>query len=81
MTKRKRDEADEVVDAKRQRVHHKIKLGVTKLGHAFKVSKGFERQKLGRRQKAAVAENNEDDNKRIDSEITALKVRKLAHNV
>ena len=79
MPKRKRDDGDlqEVEShrgAKQQRVQHKLKVGVTKLGHAFKVAKGFERQKLGRRRKTAVAEKNDNDISRIDTEIDALKV-------
>lgn len=76
MGKRKREhstEPDERQSVKQQRVQHKLKLGVTKIRHAFKISKGFERQKLGRRQKKAAAENNDKDVKRIDSEIAALK--------
>lgn len=77
MVKRKREETEsgQVDSAKRQRVQHKLKVGVTKIGHAFKVSKGFERQKLGRRRKTAAAKSNAQDVQRIDSEIAALKVR------
>ena len=75
MGKRKREESDEALNVKQQRVRYKLKHGVTKVGHAFKVAKGFERQKLGRRQKNALAESNKQDVVRIESEITALKVR------
>lgn len=63
--------------AKQQRVQHKLKQGVVKVGHAFKLAKGFERQKLGRRQKSAGAEKKEQDIQRINAEIAALKVRTL----
>lgn len=63
--------------AKQQRVQHKLKQGVVKIGHAFKLAKGFERQKLGRRQKSAGAERKEQDIRRINAEIAALKVRML----
>ena len=80
MPKRKREDGD-APDAesrngvKQRRTEHKLKLGAIKLGHAFKVAKGFERQKLGRRRKNAVSQNNPNDVKRIDAEIEALKVR------
>lgn len=60
---------------KARRVEHKLKLGGTKLGHAFKIAKGFERQKLGRRQKTAVSRSDIINVERIDGEIEALKVR------
>lgn len=78
MAKRKRDEVESSGagnHVKRQRVQHKIKVGITKIGHAFKISKGLERQKLGRRRKQALANNKALDVERIDSEIAALKVR------
>ena len=63
--------------AKQQRVQHKLKQGAVKVGHSFKLAKGFERQKLGRRQKSAGAEKKEQDIQRINAEIAALKVRTL----
>ena len=79
MPKRKRDDVDgqnsEGRNSVRQRrVEQTLKLGATKLGHAFKVAKGLERRKLGRRRKTAVSESNEKDVARIDAEIEALKV-------
>ncbi|KAK3678506.1 hypothetical protein LTR78_001803 [Recurvomyces mirabilis] len=88
MPKRKRDNEDAVApsgavrSAKQQRVRHHIKHGTVKLGHAFKVAKGFERQKLGRRHKKAVAEKNEKDVHRIEAEVAAIKTldtTKCAH--
>ena len=83
MPKRKRDDAEEdgvgesgrPEGAKTQRVQYKIQHGTVKLGHAFKIAKGFERQKLGRRQKTAATQNNSKDVQRINGEIEALKVR------
>lgn len=63
-----------VVSAKRQRVEHKLKVDVAKLRHAFKIARGFERQKLGRRSKDATTGKGDKDGKRIDAEIAALKV-------
>lgn len=81
MPKRKRDgsvdadSGDVALGAQQQRIQYKLKQGTMKLGHAFKVAKGFERQKLGRRRKSAVAEKGAKDVQRIDAEIVALKVR------
>jgi hypothetical protein len=85
MSKRKRDDDAEetsekapeavVADPKQKRLQLKLHQGTVKLGHAFKVAKGFERQKLGRRQKTAAAAKNEKDAQRVETEIAALKVR------
>ena len=80
MPKRKRDDdlgevsATEGSKIRQQNIQRKGEQATVKLRHAFKVVKGFERQKLGRRRKNAVAENDEKDVERIDSEIAALKV-------
>ncbi|KAK4549341.1 hypothetical protein LTR36_006338 [Oleoguttula mirabilis] len=79
MPKRKRDGSadvdagDAALGAQQQRIQYKLKQGTVKLGHAFKIAKGFERQKLGRRKKSAVTEKVEKDVQRIDAEIAALK--------
>jgi hypothetical protein len=84
MPKRKRDDGAEatpekspepVADPKQKRLQLKLHQATVKLGHAFKVAKGFERQKLGRRQKTAAAAKNEKDAQRVETEIAALKVR------
>ena len=79
MAKRKRgtdaEMPDEDASVEQRRLQHKLKIGTTKLGHAFKVAKGFERQKLSRRRKTAAAQSNDKDVDRIDSEVAALKVR------
>ncbi|TKA61283.1 hypothetical protein B0A55_11336 [Friedmanniomyces simplex] len=79
MPKRKReDDAHDTPEpnngAKAQRVRHKLQHGTVKLGHAFKVAKGFERQKLGRRRKNAIAQSNAADVQRIDAEAAAVKI-------
>jgi hypothetical protein len=76
MPRHRRDESEESegpVDVKRRRVEHKISTGIVKVRHAFKVAKGFEGHKLGRRKRKAVAEAVEDTI-RIDAETAALKV-------
>ena len=44
------------------------------LAQALKLARGFERQKLGRRQKTAKAAANDDDSQRLTAEVKALKV-------
>lgn len=87
MPKRKREDGadgasegspEPVVDAKQRRLQLKLEQGTVKLGHAFKVAKGFERQKLGRRQKTAASQKNDKDTQRIEAEIIALKVHYAA---
>lgn len=82
MPKRKRDDADEgdriISSAKhtelsRQRASEKIFHGKKVLHRALKLAKGFERQKLSRRQKIATKANQEAELRRIDDEILALK--------
>ncbi|KAF2719230.1 Bud-site selection protein [Polychaeton citri CBS 116435] len=77
MPKRKRDDSladgSAPLSARQQRAQHHLDQGVRKLAHAIKVAKGFERQKLGRRQKTAAAEKNVKDSERIETEIAALK--------
>lgn len=79
MPKRKREDGEaegspEVADPKQKRLQLKLEQGAVKVGHAFKVAKGFERQKLGRRQKTAASEKNEKNAQRVETEIAALKV-------
>ncbi|KAK0284241.1 hypothetical protein LTR35_005957 [Friedmanniomyces endolithicus] len=85
MPKRKREEdrngaTEPNNGAKAQRVRHKLQQGTVKLGHAFKVAKGFERQKLGRRKKNAIAASNATDVKRIDAEAAAVKIKAVAES-
>lgn len=81
MPKRKRDSTDEAggrlhksLQVQQKRVEEKLFHSKKVLQRALKVAKGFERQKLGRRQKTAVQQKNEADKIRIDEEIEALKV-------
>ena len=52
----------------------KLYKAKVKLGNAFKIAKGFERKKIGRRQKTAAAAKNEKDSQRVETEIAAMKV-------
>lgn len=81
MPKRKRDVAEEAggrprrpQQAQAKRVEEKLFHSKKVLQRALKIAKGFERQKLGRRQKTAVQQKHEADKQRIDEEIEALKV-------
>lgn len=81
MTKRKRG-SDASSDAsgengtsiQTQRTLFKLDASVRKLAHAIKIAKGFERQKLGRREKNALKEANGQELERIRAEIGGLKV-------
>ncbi len=84
MPKRKRDEAEYPFTSpsgrhrlprvpQPKRVEEKLHYAKKLLHRALKLARGFERQKLGRRHKAAV--KKQVDVERLDAEIHALKVR------
>ncbi|KAF7190170.1 Protein bud22 [Pseudocercospora fuligena] len=81
MSKRKRDgdnsdEGERVAakDYRRQRqIVDTFAHSAKQLAAAFKLARGFERQKLGRRKKIAAREKNEQETQRIDAEVAALK--------
>ncbi|KAF1984930.1 Bud-site selection protein [Aulographum hederae CBS 113979] len=60
-------------EARRPYVEEKIKHGLKVLTRALKLARGFERQKMSRRQKAAKSGGDEKVLVRIDREIEALK--------
>ncbi|KAL8914747.1 MAG: hypothetical protein Q9172_007033 [Xanthocarpia lactea] len=51
------------------------------LSRALKLARGFERQKLGRRQKVAKAADNDGDSKRLAAEVKALKALDISSTV
>ncbi len=57
-----------------RQVEQLLEQGKKALFRSLKVARGFERQKLGRRQKTAKAEKVEADVIRLDAEVAALKV-------
>ena len=57
-----------------RQTEHLLEQGKKALFRSLKVARGFERQKLGRRQKTAKAEKAETDIIRLDAEVAALKV-------
>lgn len=58
----------------KQQLEGSFEQGKKSLFRALKVARGFERQKLGRRQKTAKIEKAEIDTARLESEVAALKV-------
>ncbi|KAL8762939.1 MAG: hypothetical protein Q9184_001161 [Pyrenodesmia sp. 2 TL-2023] len=83
MSKRKREsddgtergEKDDLRAARAQRPHFENVLERSRktLFQALKLARGFERQKLGRRQKVAKATKDDVDSKRLAAEVIALK--------
>lgn len=69
-----RHSTDGPINARQYRVEQKINHGKKLLNRALKLAKGFERQKLGRRQKTASQKGDAAGLARIDAEIEALKV-------
>ncbi|KAL8827340.1 MAG: hypothetical protein Q9170_007053 [Blastenia crenularia] len=84
MPKRKR-ESEDVTEIGRKKLAHRdlreqgrrleslLERSKQMLLQALKLARGFERQKLGRRQKTAKAANDEGDSKRLAIEVVALK--------
>ncbi len=83
MPKRKLEDANDsdIIDAPVKRKFHRqegldsiLENGKKTLFRAFKISRGFERQKLGRRQKTAKEQIAPAETARLAQEVTALKV-------
>ena len=66
--------SDRKLRLQQRQVEHLLEQGKKALFKSLKVARGFERQKLGRRQKTAKAEKAEDDLIRLNAEVAALKV-------
>jgi hypothetical protein len=84
MPKRKRgagQEGPSEEERKTAGVERQIVLGKRELTKSLKLAKGFERQKLGRREKDAKAKKAQDDVAKIEQEITALKVRAYPQHI
>lgn len=60
--------------AQRAQLERVLEHGKRKLFQALKLGRGFERQKLGRRQKTAKESNKESEMVRLNAEVAALKV-------
>lgn len=65
---------DRKLSMKAIRLTHKFELGVQQISKALKTARGFERQKLSRREKTAHAEGNSATLSRLAEEVEALKV-------
>ncbi|KAL8849832.1 MAG: hypothetical protein Q9221_005170 [Calogaya cf. arnoldii] len=61
------------VRLQQQYLEHLLQSSKQLLAQALKLARGFERQKLGRRQKTADAADDDGDSKRLVAEIKALK--------
>lgn len=71
------DASDNFNRVKATRLGHKFERGTQLLFRALKTSRGFERQKLGRRQKTAKSEKDTKTLERLEKEVHVLKVRFL----
>lgn len=82
MPKRKRQTTEDShstkPSAQTKHVDEKLFHGKKILQRALKLAKGFERQKLGRRQKTATQKGESAELVRLEAEISALKVRGLS---
>lgn len=62
------------VDLRATKLRHKFERGSQLLYRALKTARGFERQKLGRRQKTARKADDQKTLERLEREVLALKV-------
>lgn len=65
---------DSTLRAQRTQLERVLEHGKRRLFQALKLGRGFERQKLGRRQKTAKESNTESGIVRLNAEVAALKV-------
>lgn len=65
---------DGTLRAQRTQLERVLEHGKRRLFQALKLGRGFERQKLGRRQKTAKESNTESGMVRLNAEVAALKV-------
>lgn len=65
---------DGTLRGQRTQLERVLEHGKRKLFQALKFGRGFERQKLGRRQKTAKESNTESEMVRLNAEVAALKV-------
>lgn len=68
------DLPDRVITLQRKQIQQDVDYGKKVLHRALKLARGFERQKLGRRQKTAKQKNDGAESKRLEAEVHALKV-------
>lgn len=68
---------DRATKIRASRLKSKTSFSVKQLHDALKLARGFERQKLGRRQKTATKQKNQEDLDRLKEEVLALKALDL----
>lgn len=71
------DPTNRTLRAQGERLKQSLIDGQKSLSRALKLARGFERQKLGRRQKTSKERCNDTETARIGAEILALKVCEL----
>ena len=85
MSKRKRSHDDDASDGTLRGLQHQLEAtlsnGRTLLFRSLKLARGFERQKLGRRQKNAKSGGSVEQLEKLGAEVIALKVRTPSHMV
>ncbi len=67
--------SDGALRLQRERLDTILEQAKKTLSRALKVARGFERQKIGRRQKVAKEQKEGAETARLAAEVTALKVR------
>ena len=79
MYKRKRSHhdsaSDGALDGFQRQLEATLSTGTTILFRSLKLARGFERQKLGRRQKKAKSDGSVQQLEKLGAEVVALKVR------
>lgn len=74
MPKRKRGAENDPVQLRKDEAEKKFAHCRKLLNKALKLAKGFERQRLGKRVKLATEKSDQEDLKRLNTEIDVLKV-------
>lgn len=69
------EKGEKINNVKLLRLRHKFEQGSVLLFRALKTARGFERQKLGRRQKTAKENGDIKNLERLAMEVQVLKVR------
>lgn len=82
MPKRKRDGAEDELatsDTAGRRLHAALVRGAAALAKQLRTARGFERQKLGRRQKTARTQGDDSQLARLEDEMRVVKVCSAVH--
>lgn len=68
------DSTDRIVRKQQEKLKRTLEHSEKLLFGSFKLARGFERQKLGRRQKTAKENEADEETARLNAEVAALKV-------